>query len=123
MKIKFSIIALLLFGSILSTNAQQQQRSPEERAKMTVARISDSLGLDKSQAEKTTIAMTDYFVSMQKMRESLAPGTRPEPADMEKLTKSRDEQLAKILTPAQLLKYKDMEERMRQERMKSRGGQ
>ena len=53
------------------------------------------------------------------MRE-LAPGTRPEKADMDKIYASRDEALVKILTPQQFIKFKEMEERMRQERMKQR---
>ena len=117
---KITILACMMFGSIMACTAQQQQRSPEERAKMSVTRMTDSLSIDKSQADRATVAMTDFYISMQKLREGLAPGSRPEPADMEKLMKSRDEQLAKILTPAQYSRFKEMEERMRQERMKMR---
>ena len=116
MKIKMSILAVLIFGSIYSTNAQQR-RTVEERVKMSVTRMTDSLNLDKSQVEKSTVAMTDFYTSMDKMREGLAPGTRPERSEMEKRMKSRDEQLSKILTTTQMQKFKEMEERMRQERM------
>ena len=117
MKVKISVLAFLMFGCIMATNAQQR-RTVEERVKMTVSRMSDSLTLDKSQMDKTEPVLTDYYTSMDKMREGLAPGTRPEKADMDKLIAGRDAQLSKILTPAQFQKFKDMEERMRQERMK-----
>ncbi len=117
MKIKISIFALMFFACTSSLFAQQQRRTVEERVKMTVTRMTDSLNLDKSQAERTSVAMTDFYNSMEKMREGLAPGTRPERSDMEKMMKMRDEKLSQILTKEQMERFKAMEERMRAERM------
>lgn len=105
----------------MSVNAQQgQRRTVEERVKMTVGRMTDSLGVDNGQQEKLSAALTNFYTSMEKMRDGLAQGTRPERADIDKIYASRDEALVKILTPQQFIKFKEMEERMRQERMKQR---
>lgn len=121
MKMKITILAMFFFGAIMSVNAQQgQRRTVEERVKMTVGRMSDSLAVDNGQQEKLGAALTNFYTSMDKMRDGLAPGTRPEKADMDKIYASRDEALVKILTPQQFIKFKEMEERMRQERMKQR---
>lgn len=121
MKKKITILAMFFFVAIMSVNAQQgQRRTVEERVKMTVGRMTDSLGVDNGQQEKLSAALTTFYTSMDKMRDGLAPGTRPEKADMDKIYALRDEALVKILTPQQFIRFKDMEERMRQERMKQR---
>src|SRR5205823_6615704 len=97
---------------------QGTQRTVEERVKMTMDRIKDSLNLSADQQKPTESAFTDYYKAMNKLREGLQPGERPDRTQMEKLVADRDEALKKIWKEDQFKHYKDMEAAMRQ-----RGGQ
>lgn len=120
MKIKITLLAMLMFVGILSTQAQQgQRRTPEERTKMVVDRLNDSLKITQVQQTDISPVYLDYYKAQDKLREGLAPGTRPERADMDKLTEERDAKLKIILTPEQFTKLKEMEAAMRQ-RMQQR---
>ena len=107
-----------MFAGILSTQAQQgQRRTPEERTKMSVDRAFDSLKLSAVQKTDIEPVYFEYYKAMDKLREGLAPGTRPERADMDKLTEARDAKLKIILKEDQFAKLKEMEAAMR-----NRGG-
>jgi hypothetical protein len=116
MKIKITLLAMLMFVGILSTQAQQQgqRRTPEERTKMVVDRLTDSLKINAAQATDINPVYMDYYKAQDKLREGLPPGTRPERADMEKLAEARDAKLKIILQEAQYTKLKEMEAAMRQ---------
>ena len=114
MKSKITLFVMLMFAGILSTQAQQgQRRTAEERTKGTVDRISDSLGLSAAQKTDIEPVYLDYYKAQDKLREGLAPGTRPERADMDKLTDSRDAKLKVILKEDQFTRLKAMEAAMR----------
>lgn len=114
MKIKISLFVMLMFAGILSTQAQQgQRRTPEERTKGVVDRLTDSLKLSAAQQTDVSAAYLEYYNAQDKLRAGLAPGTRPEKADMDKLTEARDAKLKIILKDDQFAKLKEMEAAMR----------
>lgn len=115
MKIKITLLALLMFVGILRTQAQQgQRRTPEERTKSTVERLTDSVKISAAQQTDVSAAYLEYYNAQDKLRAGLAPGTRPEKADMDKLTEARDSKLKIILKEDQFAKLKEMEAAMRQ---------
>ncbi len=125
MKIKLTFVMLFLFAGIVSIQAQQQgfqNRTVEERVKFTMARLSDSLQLSETAKGSVDSAFTDYYKAMDKLREGLAPGTRPAREDMQKIAADRDAKLKLVMTEEQFKKFKDNEEKMRQQRMQRQGG-
>ena len=115
MKSKLTLFVMLMFVGILSSQAQQgQRRTPEERTKMTVDRLVDSIKISTAQQTDVTAAYLEYYNAQDKLRAGLAPGTRPEKADMDKLTEARDAKLKIILKEDQFAKLKEMEAAMRQ---------
>jgi hypothetical protein len=120
MKNKLGLLLVLLFAGIFSIQAQQQgfqRRTVEERVKMTMDKISDSLQLSAPQQTDATKAFTDYYNAMEKLREGMAPGTRPERADFEKIMADRDAKLKVVFTEQQYKKFKeDLEPAMRRPR-------
>lgn len=114
MKIKLTLLAMLMFVGIVGTQAQQgQRRTPEERTKGTVDRLTDSLKLSTAQQTDVSAAYLEFYNAQDKLRAGLAPGTRPEKADMDKLTDTRDAKLKIILKEDQFAKLKEMEAAMR----------
>jgi len=114
MKIKITLLAMLMFVGIVGTQAQQgQRRTPEERTKMMVDRVTDSLKISAAQQTDVSAAYLEYYNAQDKLRAGLAPGTRPEKADMDKLTEARDAKLKIILKDDQFTKLKEMEAAMR----------
>ena len=118
MKSKITLFIMLMFAGILSTEAQQGRRTAEERTKMTVDRLSDSLKLSAVQKSDIDSVYLQYYKSQDKLREGLTPGTRPERADLDKLSDIRDAKLKIILKEEQFNKLKELEAAMR-----NRGGQ
>ncbi|HUS00895.1 MAG TPA: hypothetical protein VMY77_04170 [Chitinophagaceae bacterium] len=120
MKIKITLLAIIMLVGVVSTQAQQgnQRRTPEERTKMVIDRLTDSAKISAAQAADINMVYLDYYKGQDKLREGLAPGTRPERADMDKLTELRDAKLKVILKEEQFAKLKEMEAAMR-----NRGGQ
>ena len=110
MKMKF-LIALFLFASAsFMAVAQQgggQQRTVEERVKTVMDKLTPGLSLDKDQQAKTDSVYTDYYKSMQKFREQMQQGNRPERSEFEKVAADRDEKLKTIFTADQFKKFKD----------------
>lgn len=114
MKIKLTLLSILLFVGIATTYAQQgQRRTPEERTQMTVGRLSDSLSLSKAQQTDINTVYLDFYKAQDKLREGLEPGTRPAQADMDKLVGDRDAKLKIILKEDQFTRLKAMEAAMR----------
>ncbi len=109
MKIKIAIFSLIFFACTTTLFAQQHSRPIEDRVKFMVGRMTDSLSLDKTQAEKASVVMTDFYMNIDKLREGLAPGVRPERSEMEKLLKLRDEKLSQFFTEGQMKRLKEME--------------
>lgn len=121
MKSKIILFVMLMFAGILSTQAQGQQgqrRTAEERTKMTVDRLNDSLQLTAAQKTDVDAVYLEFYKAQDKLREGLAPGTRPERADMDKVAEIRDAKLKVILKEEQFTRLKAMEAAMR-----NRGGQ
>jgi hypothetical protein len=121
MKSKITLFVMLMFAGILSTQAQQgqgQRRTAEERTQMLVTRLTDSLKLSDAQKGDVNKVYLEYYQGQDKLREGLAPGARPERADMDKLSDTRDAKLKIILKEEQFTKLKEMEAAMR-----NRGGQ
>ena len=117
MKIKIALFTLLMFVGIVSTQAQQgQRRTPEERTKQVVDKLTDSLKLSAAQQTDVNAAYLDYYTGQDKLREKLQPGERPEKADIDKIVEIRDAKLKIILKEDQFAKLKEMEAAMRQRR-------
>ena len=120
MKNKLGLLLVLLFAGIFSLQAQQQgfqHHTVEERVKSTMDKISDSLQLSAPQQTDAAHTFTDYYQAMEKMREGLAPGTRPEKSDFEKITADMDAKLKAIFTEQQYKKFKEeLEPAMRHSR-------
>jgi protein CpxP len=114
---------MLMFAGILSTQAQQgggggfQRRTAEERTKMIGDRLTDSLKISAAQRKDVDAVYLEFYKAQDKLREGLAPGARPERADVDKLTEARDSKLKIILKEEQFAKLKAMEAAMR-----NRGG-
>lgn len=99
-----------------------QRRTPEERVKMTVERLTTELQLNKEQAVKLDTVFTKFYKDMQKMREEAqAGGGRMDREAFQKLGNERDEKVKTVLTDDQFKKYKEQMEAMRQ-RGGNRGG-
>jgi hypothetical protein len=112
MKSKILLFAMLMFAGILSSQAQGQggqRRTPEERAKMSVDRAADSITLSATQKTDLEPIYLEYYKAQDKLREGLAPGTRPERADMDKLTEARDAKLKVLLKEEQFTRLKALE--------------
>ncbi len=110
---------------VVSTQAQQQgqRRTAEERSKMIVDRLSDSLKLIPAQKTDIDLVYLEFYKAQDKLREGLAPGTRPEKADLEKIAETRDAKLKIILKEDQYTKLKAMEAAMRQRSQQRPPGQ
>ncbi len=104
------MIVALLIATSTATNAQQgfQRKTVEERVQSAMEKISDSLKLDKSQQDKTSAVLNDFYKAQDKMREDArASGNRPDRSEFEKMTNDRDEKLKGIFNEDQFKKFKD----------------
>lgn len=99
-----------------------QNRTPEERAKMTIERISPDLNPSKEQLVGLDSVFVKFYKAQGKLREGLQPGERPSREAMEKAYADRDTDLKKVLTEEQFKKLKAREEEMRQQRQQRGGG-
>lgn len=108
MKKQIIFVLFVLFAGVLAANAQgPQRRTVEERVKMAMEKVTPALSLDKAQEAKTDTVFADYYRAMDKLRESMQAGTRPDRTEFEKVGADRDEKLKKIFTEAQFRKFKD----------------
>lgn len=105
-KILFAL--LIMVAGVAVANAQgPQRRTVEERVKAAMEKVTPALSLDQAQATRTDSAFANYYRAMDKLRESMQPGTPPDRSVFEKLTTDRDEELKKIFTADQFKKFKD----------------
>lgn len=119
---KITLLTIVTFMGILSSRAQQgQRRTPEERTKMVIERMTDSLKLTSAQQGDVNTVYLEYYTGQDKLREKLQPGERPEKADTDKLVDARDAKLKIILKEDQFSKLKEMEAAMRQRMQKPPG--
>jgi hypothetical protein len=108
MKKQLVFFVFLFMAFTTTANAQSsQRRTVEERVKTTMEKMTPGLGLDKTAESRTDSILTDYYKAMDKIRESMEPGTPPVRAVFEKAAKERDESLKKVLTVDQFKKFKD----------------
>lgn len=108
MKKQILFVLFMLFAGVTVVNAQgPQRRTVEERVKMTMEKVTPALSLDKTQEARTDSVFTDYYKAMDKIRESMQPGTPPDRSVFEKAVNDRDEKLKGIFTADQFKKFKD----------------
>ncbi|WP_343703922.1 hypothetical protein [Chitinophaga sp.] len=120
------LLLLLAFGLAVNFSAQAQQggqrRSVEERVKMTLDRMKETLQITPEQTVKLDSVFTKSFKDMEKAREGArSSGNRMDRDAFMKFANERDEKIKSILTEEQYKKYKAAEEERRQ-RMGNRGG-
>jgi hypothetical protein len=118
MKKQILFALFMLFAGVATVNAQgPPRRTVEERVKMTMEKVTPALVLDKTQESRTDSVFTDYYKAMDKIRESMQPGTPPDRSVFEKASNERDEKLKAIFTADQFKKFKDeVEASLRQRR-------
>jgi hypothetical protein len=110
MKRKILFIGLSLFAITMMAQAQGQgfqRRTVEERVKRVVDTLTTVFNFDKTIQDQNNVVFTDYYKAMDKLREGLPQGERPDRAQVEKLVTERDEKLKKIFTEEQFKKFKD----------------
>jgi periplasmic protein CpxP/Spy len=110
MKRKILFIGLSLFAITMMAQAQGQgfqRRTVEERVKRVVDTLTAVFNFDKTIQDQNNVVFTDYYKAMDKLREGLPQGERPDRAQVEKLVTERDEKLKKIFTEEQFKKFKD----------------
>ena len=122
MKKQLLFVLFMLFAATAVVNAQgngqgPQRRTVEERVKMAMEKVTPALSLDKTQETRTDSVFTEYYRAMDKIRESMQPGTPPDRSVFEKAMTDRDEKLKVIFTADQFKKFKDeVEPSMRPQR-------
>lgn len=121
------ILCLLAFGLAvnISASAQQgggQRRTTEERVKLTLDRMKETLQITPEQTVKLDSVFTKSYKEMEKAREDArSSGNRMDREAFQKFTNERDEKVKGILTEEQYKKYKAQEEE-RRKRMSEGGG-
>jgi hypothetical protein len=107
MKKSFLFAVLLLSAGFIMAQGGGQRRPIEERVKMVMEKVTPALSLDKDQQPKTDSIYTEYYRAIDKFRETLEPGTRPDRSQFEKFVTERDEKLKKVFSEAQFKKFKE----------------
>ena len=108
MKLKIAFVCLFVFVASVIVHAQGfQRRTVEERTKRVVDTLTTVFKFDKTGQDQTTVVFTDYYTAIDKLREDLPEGERPDRTQVEKLSAERDEKLKKVLTEDQFKKFKD----------------
>lgn len=129
MKQTIGLLFICLIAGSFAAQAQQgnrggQRRTVEERVKATLDKLTPALKLDNAQVTQTESAYTTYYKDMEKLREGMQPGTRPDMTAFRKLNTEREEKLKKIFTEEQFKKFKDeVEPSMRPQRRGNNGQQ
>lgn len=99
MKIKIVLAGMIMMALALGSYAQGgggQRRTAEERTKRAVDTMTSVFKLDEAQQAQVQTAFMDYNKAMDKVRESMQGGTRPDRTAFEKLTTERDEKLKSL---------------------------
>lgn len=105
MKTKMLLAVVLLITFSASVFAQGR-RTPEERVKAVMSKITPALSLTPEQVPGTDSVFTGYYQAMAKLREGMAQGTRPDRSEFQKLVKERDDKLKAVWTADQFKKFK-----------------
>lgn len=123
MKKHVIFIAFLLFAGIAANAQGPQRRTVEERVKSVMEKVTPALSLDQTQAASIDSVFTIYYKDMDKLRESMQPGTPPDRSVFEKVINERDERLKKVLSAEQFKKFKDEVEPTLRPQRRQQGGQ
>ncbi|RPE08974.1 hypothetical protein EGT74_18345 [Chitinophaga lutea] len=121
------ILFLLAFALAVNISAFAQQgggqrRTVEERVKMTLDRMKETLQITPEQTVKLDSVFSKSFRDMDKAREDArSSGNRMDREAFQKFATERDDKVKGILNEEQYKKYKAAEEERRQ-RMGNRGG-
>ncbi|HEX6182006.1 MAG TPA: hypothetical protein VFZ47_12220 [Chitinophagaceae bacterium] len=124
MKKQFLLVLSMLLAVVMVANAQgPQRRTVEERVKAAMEKVTPALSLNATQVPMTDSVFSEYYRAMDKLRESMQPGTPPDRSVFEKLGADRDEKLKKVFTEDQFKKWKDeVEVTLRPQRRSGGGG-
>ena len=124
MKKQFLLVLSMLLAVVMVANAQgPQRRTVEERVKAAMEKVTPALSLNATQVPLTDSVFSEYYRAMDKLRESMQPGTPPDRSVFEKLGADRDEKLKKVFTEDQFKKWKDeVEATLRPQRRSGGGG-
>jgi hypothetical protein len=121
-KIFFAGIAFLLINSSFSQPPQDHPKPPtsEERWQHDRQRINEIPGLSADQLIKLKAVFIDFYKDMDALREKMPPPPPPplRKEEMDKILNKRNEQLKKVLTPAQLDKLSEEEKQFHNGRRK-----
>jgi hypothetical protein len=101
------LVFLILAGAATAHAQGPQRKTVRERVDLTMEKVTPALGLDKATESRTDSIFTNYYNAMDKLRESMQPGTPPDRGLFEKVAKDRDEALKKVLSTNQFKKFKD----------------
>ena len=127
MKKQVLLVLSMLLAVVMVANAQGQgqgqRRTVEERTKAAMEKVTPALSLNATQVPQTDSVFAEYYRGMDKLRESMQPGTPPDRSVFEKLAADRDEKLKKVFTEDQFKKWKDeVEASLRPQRRQGGGG-
>jgi len=113
MKIKFVLIAAVLFIAGLAANAQgggYPRRTIEERVKAVDEKIA-VFNLEKSKKDQVDTIFSQYYRTADAKRQEMMSGGSPDRdkirTEMQKLSGDRDDKLKNIFTDDQFKKWKD----------------
>lgn len=109
MKKQILLFAAIVITGTFAANAQGggQRMSIEERMKTVMEKLNTGLKLSPEQQPLTDSVFTNYYRAMQKLRQGLPQGERPDQEQMQKLVAERDEKLKTIFKEDQFKKFKD----------------
>ena len=119
MKKQILLVAAIVITWSFASNAQGggQRMSIEERMKTVMEKLNTGLNLTAVQQPLTDSAFTNYYRAMQKLRQGLPQGERPDQEQMQKLVAERDEKLKAIFKEDQFKKFKEeVEQTLRPQR-------
>jgi len=97
-------VAMIVLGSIASSNAQMMRISPEERAKA----LKDSLALDSVQTAKAVAVFKESQKAIGEAFQDAAGDREAMRAAMTEIAKKADDKIKAFLTDAQKKKYEEM---------------
>lgn len=109
--IQFCCALALVLG--ISTSTQAQNVDPAMIAQRQLDRMERELGLSKDQGKKLWPIVEETITTMMEMRQS-GKSQEEMMAEMRKVGEAQMEKFKAILTPEQMEKYKEMQQRMRQ---------
>lgn len=126
-KYVFALLSMVLAATFSFAQGGFQRRTVEERVKMVMDKLAD-FKMDKDKSAKVEKVFTDYYTSMDKMRDEMrSSGGTPDRQAMRskfmKMTQDRDDELKKLFSDDEYKKWKDeIEPSMRPQRGQGRRG-